>query len=525
MKKTFNITGSCIPDRHYMSGMSDKLDRIMEMIVGGDYFTIDRPRQYGKTTILYLLEQRLIKDSNYLVLNLSFEGISSPTYENHQRFIHVMLGRMHRALKFLKENELAGIIEKNQPVINDMEEFDSFITGMVLESQRKIVIMIDEVDKAGNNQLFLDFLGMLREKYLRRNQGKDHTFHSVILAGVHDIKTLKTKIRHGREKRLNSPWNIAVDFDIDLSLFPEEIASMLTDYARDRNITMDIPFFSRELFYFTSGYPFLVCYLCKIIDEKILPQKNKKEWEPHDLVKAVQVSLSKSNTNFDSLIKNLENEPALYDFVFQVIMKEEEFSYNRDNPVINLGSLYGILRGENEKTRIHNRLYEQRIYNYMASRMETSGEVKFQHVSTSYFDKDGVLNIEKIIRKFQEFMKEKASAKDTDFLERNGRLLFLAFIRPIINGIGFDFKEAQISEEKRLDVVITFQDRKHIIELKIWRGESYHQEGVLQLCDYLDRENQNRGYLVIFDLRKQSARVGEWEKIEARGKEIFAAWV
>lgn len=177
MKKTFNITGNCIPGRHYMSDMSDKLDQVMEMITGGDYFTIDRPRQYGKTTILYLLEQRLIKDSNYLVLNLSFEGISSPTYENHERFIHVVLGRMHRALKFLKENELAQLIEKNKPVVKDMEELDSFITEMVVESRRHIVMMIDEVDKAGNNQLFLDFLGMLREKYLRRNQGKDHTFH------------------------------------------------------------------------------------------------------------------------------------------------------------------------------------------------------------------------------------------------------------------------------------------------------------------------------------------------------------
>ncbi len=54
---------------------------------------------------------------------------------------------------------------------------------------------------------------------------------------------------------------------------------------------------------------------------------------------------------------------------------------------------------------------------------------------------------------------------------------------------------------------------------------STKQEGIVQLCDYLDRENQTRGYLVIFDLRKQSARVGEWEKIEMQGKEIFAAWV
>ena len=31
---------------------------------------------------------------------------------------------------------------------------------------RKVQSVIDEVDKSSNNQLFLDFLGLLREKYL-----------------------------------------------------------------------------------------------------------------------------------------------------------------------------------------------------------------------------------------------------------------------------------------------------------------------------------------------------------------------
>ncbi len=49
---------------------------------------------------------------------------------------------------------------------------------------------------------------MLRNKYLLRNAEKDDTFSSVILAGVHDIKTLKLKLRPDKEQKYNSPWNI-----------------------------------------------------------------------------------------------------------------------------------------------------------------------------------------------------------------------------------------------------------------------------------------------------------------------------
>ncbi|MCK4762053.1 MAG: AAA family ATPase, partial [Candidatus Aminicenantes bacterium] len=275
----------------------------------------------------------------------------------------------------------------------------------------------------------------------------------------------------------------------------------------------------------TSGYPFLVSYLCKIIDETILPGKKEKEWQPEDLTQAVQITLLRDITNFETLIKNLENNPELYDFVFEIVMNGMEFSYNRHNPLIHFGMLHGILKKDQGKVRVHNRLYEQAIYNYMASKIETAGKVKFAPVSSSYIEADGTLHIEKIIRKFQAFMQEQYSAKDRDFLERNGRLLFLAFLRPIINGRGFDFKEVQISEEKRLDIVITLQDKKYIIELKIWRGESYHRAGIEQLCDYLERQQQTTGYLLIYDLRKESGRIGDWEKIEAGGKKIFTAYV
>jgi hypothetical protein len=46
---------------HFMADVSRKVDQVMEMIARGDYFAVNRPRQYGKTTLMYLLEQRLLK--------------------------------------------------------------------------------------------------------------------------------------------------------------------------------------------------------------------------------------------------------------------------------------------------------------------------------------------------------------------------------------------------------------------------------------------------------------------------------
>lgn len=515
----------CIRDQHYMAEMPAKLERMMEMVLNGDYFTISRPRQYGKTTFIHLLQQQLQKNKDVLVLDLSFEGISSQTYENHQRFTRVFLDQVQRCLAFLKETGLKKLVEEKKDSIHDFEALDAFIAQLIMDSSRKVVMIIDEVDKAGNHQLFLDFLGMLRNKYLETKKGKDHTFYSVILSGVHDIKTLKTKIRPEKEKIYNSPWNIAIDMDIDISLFPEEISSMLEQYVADQGLAMDIPYISEQLFYFTSGYPWLVSSLCKIIADKKVKKENKNEWIPADIEEAVRILLMEKNTNFDTLIKNLENDPELYEFVYKILMDGGEFSYNPHNPVIHAGTLYGILKKDKERTWIHNRIYEQLIYDYMSSKLETSGGLRSHLVSSSYIETDGTLMIEKVILKFQEFMKTEYGKKDEQFLERNGRLLFLAFIRPIINGKGFDFKEVQTSEERRLDVVITFQNQKYILELKIWCGQSYHQDGLNQLQDYLDAQDQTRGYLLIFDLRKESGRTGESETINTGNKEIFAAWV
>ncbi|MGM0502904.1 MAG: GxxExxY protein, partial [Bacillota bacterium] len=365
----------------------------------------------------------------------------------------------------------------------------------------------------------LDFLGMLRNKYLLAKEGEDYTFHNVILAGVHDVKNLKLKLRSDEEEKFNSPWNIAVKFKVKMSFDVSEIASMLQEYKQDREAEMNVQGLAEEIHYYTSGHPYLVSKVAKIIDEEL----EKTNWEQSDVQQAVKILLNERNTNFESLIKNIENNKDLHQLIYKIIVEGEELTYNLDNPIIELGELHGILKNENGIVKVHNRIYEQRIYNYLSSKLETTLDMITYNYKDNFIKEDGYLDFEKILTKFQEFIKEQYSSQDQDFLERKGRLIFLAFIKPIINGRGFDFKEVQISEEKRLDIVITYLDEKYIVELKIWRGEKYHQKGLKQLADYLDSQNVEQGYLVNFNFNQNKEY--KQERIEQDNKEIFAIWV
>jgi len=60
--RRFNVTGICVPEMHYMVDISEKIEKIFKLVEAKDYFTINRGRQYGKTTTIGMLEKRLPSD-------------------------------------------------------------------------------------------------------------------------------------------------------------------------------------------------------------------------------------------------------------------------------------------------------------------------------------------------------------------------------------------------------------------------------------------------------------------------------
>ncbi|MDM8523468.1 AAA-like domain-containing protein [Desulfococcaceae bacterium HSG8] len=528
MQKEFNDTGLCVSDRHYMVDTVNKIKKIIELMDKGKYFTINRPRQFGKTTTLSRLENQLNKREDYLAVSLSFEDIDTDTYQSQERFIGVFLDMLITECEYLGAEELVSLIEDHREKIVGIPELSRFITRLVrtVSPEKAFVLLIDEMDKCANNQLFLDFLGMLRKKYLRRNEGKDDTFQSVILAGVRDVKTLKAKIRPDDERKYNSPWNIAADFTVDLNFNPDEIGTMLREYAREKDIEPDISLIAGKLHYYTAGYPYLVSKLCKFIDEKIVPSREDKNWSAGDVDEAFRMIADEAYTTtlFDSLTKNLENNRKLYDLISRIAISGASFPFTITNPVISLGHLHGIIvPSEQGRCRIHNRIFEQRIYAHIMSELLQTGYHEVNGFSGPEFYTDEGLDIRLILQRFQVFMKEHYSEKDAKFLEREGRLLFLSYLRPIINGRGFDFKEPNVSQERRMDIVITYKNKRYVIELKIWHGPRYHQKGLEQLSRYLDTYSLKEGWLLIYDFNKNKEY--KQEEIVFEDKKIFAVWV
>ena len=242
----------------------------------------------------------------------------------------------------------------------------------------KLVLMIDEVDKSSNNRMFLHFLGLLRAKYLARQASMDFSFHTVILAGVTDIRNLKLKmINDGlyepirEEGRLiNSPWNIAADFDVDMSFNPEEVSTMLHEYESDKKTGMDISTVANEIIKHTNGYPFLVSRICKHIDEKL-----DKNWSASGVEEAVRLILGESSVLLYDMTKNLENYKNLYDFMYELLIVGETKTFNIGIPVISLANTFGYIKKRangSQKIAVSNRIFEIWMTHYFASKDENA---------------------------------------------------------------------------------------------------------------------------------------------------------
>lgn len=526
MKKTFNATGVCLPEWHYMMDTSAKMRRVLAMVEGGDYFVISRPRQYGKTTTLHALLRTL--GEGYLPVLLSFQGIDSSALETDAAFAQMVGAQLARAYEQTAP-ALANILAEalGTPGFN-LNTLSNLITSLAhYQPDKRLVLLVDEVDASSNHSAFLNFLGMLRTKYLARMLPHHYTFHSVVLAGVHDVKSLKYRLRNPDDAKFDSPWNIAADFLVDMSFQPQEIAPMLAEYTTAEGVSMDVPGIAERLYHYTAGHPFLTSRLCKIIAEEILPERAAPSaWSLHDVDAAVYMLLRRDNTNFDSLIKNIANNEGLARLLHEVLLEGQEFVFNPDEEIMRLGRTYGILK-DNGKVRIHNLIYEQRIYNYLVA--DTRQRMLRDGVQTENLPRfarpDGTLDLQLLLSRFQVFMKEQRGVRRMEFLEREWRLIFLAFLRPAINGHGHDFCEAVTSEERRMGIAVAYGPHRYVVELKIWRGQEYHAAGLSQLAGYLDAQALSEGWLVIFDPRRKQSEAGRREDILHEGKRVFAVWV
>lgn len=530
MEKRFNVTGVCIPQYHYMVDLSEKVNEIKRLVDQGEYFTINRARQYGKTTTLAALKRRL--DEEYTVFLISFEGMEEEAFGSTDAFCRRVFSLLYDTLSY---DEVKGIPESIKEKLKEQLEQQErkldfrIMTEMLVKicqsAANPVVLMIDEVDQASAHASFITFLGCLRDMYLKRVSRP--AIRSVILAGVYDIKNLKLKIRSDEEKTSNSPWNIAAKFDVDMSFSAEEIAGMLEEYEKDHQSGMDVKEIAGLLYEYTEGYPYLVSELCKIIDENLRKQnfftEKENAWSKRGVLEAVKILLSENNPLFESLTGKLKDYPELKRIMYRILFEGQSIGYNPDDFAIGIARMFGFIKVEHGVVKIANRIFETRLYNLFLLSAEDQEKEIYKQGSRmkQQFIKDGQLDMELILEKFVQYFDDIYGDQDQKFYEEDGRRYFMLFLKPIINGTGNYYIEAKTRNNEQTDMIIDYLGNQYIIEMKIWHGDAYHTRGEQQLSDYLDHYHLQKGYMLSFNFNKKkeigvkTIKLGDKELVEA----------
>ena len=527
--KRFNTTAVCVPSKHYMVDLTERVRAVRQMVDDGKYFVINRARQYGKTTLLRAVRRALSED--YTVLDLSFERISQGGYRTEGEFVQTFSRILLDQAEFygiaFPEKTIAALEELLQRNPNRLmlDELFRILRRWMVRSEKRVVLLIDEIDRATNNEVFLDFLGLLRDGYIAREGDGIPTFQSVILAGVTDVRYLKSKIRPEEQHRVNSPWNVAANFDIDMSFSVADIQGMLDEYEADHQTGMDTEEIAGQIREYTNGYPYLVSRICEVIDKTLVPEKFRdlsNAWTNYGLDEAVKAILSeRGNSLFKSLTAKLTNYPNLKNKLRSILMRGETYSWQPYDEEQQQLFMYGLIRNNHNTVAIDNRIFEMLLYSSFIGESDQNNDLKQRGSDTKsiFVDADGWLDIPKIMEHFIKEHNRIHPENSEKFLEEEGRERFLTYISAIINGTGTYSIEEETRNHRRMDVVIHYLGRRYIIELKIWRGERYNAEGEQQIRDYLDSFGLETGYLLSFCFNKN--KKSGVERIRIGTKTLF----
>ncbi len=311
-----------------------------------------------------------------------------------------------------------------------------------------------------------------------------------------------------------------------MSFSAVQIALMLEEYEADYTTGADLSTVAEEIYQYTAGYPVLVSLICKCIDEKIVGSEGfetpSAAWSKEGVAKAVAGILRESSPLFESMVKQLDLYSELYAIIESILYQGRRIPYSPDEKAVSIGVMFGFLTERTGQVAIANRIFEMYLLNFFMTREAIESEVYRRGGSDRIqFIKNNRLDMELVLRKFVAHFHEIYGEQDMNFIEKYGRKFFLLYLKPIINGTGNYYMEAQTRDERRTDIIVDYLGEQFIVELKIWHGKEYSERGEKQLADYLEAYHKEKGYMISFNFN-QHKEIGVKE-IQACGKTIVEA--
>ena len=271
----------------------------------------------------------------------------------------------------------------------------------------------------------------------------------------------------------------------------------------------------------TAGQPVLVNRFAQILTEELDIPKTEPITMAHFSAAHTQL-LRGRNTNIEHLTTNIRRNPRFESVLMRIMARDEGVDFNLDDDIISELATYGVIKeGVDGMCEILNPIYLYRIMRTFKPLVngleqeyfpEDTGEVPHEYLTST-----GQIEMAALLDNFRDFIARAGfrilQVPDTP-QESVGRHLLLAYLDEFVRHIGGVMHIEVQTGRGRMDILITHNQHKYVVETKIWRGNSRYQAGKKQLAAYLRLEGTMEGYYVVFDHRQDPEPRVETETID-----------
>ncbi|MDE0397007.1 MAG: AAA-like domain-containing protein [Candidatus Poribacteria bacterium] len=512
--RTFGTQGPVNPKENYVVARTEEIADFVDRVKKGKYIVLFAPRQTGKTTLFRAAINVLIADT-YFPIQLNFEVYVDLT---PAAFYDYLIKDIRREIEHVFEKRDTTPSETLNQFLDDTEVTDHFSMRNFFQqlprflthpdNGQKAVLIIDEFDAIPPDAV-RGFLHSLRYIYL--DQSSPRCPYSVGIVGVKNI----TQLNYDRSI---SPFNIQDEFHLP-NFTQAQVQELLEQYTDEVGQAF-APEVITAIHKQTAGQPFLVNRCAQILTEEMNVPKNETITMAH-FSKAHTRLLEEGNTNIRHLLTNIRRDRRFERMLMRIASYERGLRFNPDDEIMDELSMYGVItKGTDGMCEIVNPIYQHRILQAFKPAFNGLEAEYFAEENgddfIDYLTPDGVIQIEALLNNFQNFIARVGfrilQVPDTP-QEYIGQHLLYAYLDHFVHVIGANmFLEVQTGRG-RMDLLITYNQHKYIVETKIWEGDRYYQAGKKQLAAYLKLEGEQKGYYVVFDHRNNPTPRVETETV------------
>ena len=522
--RTFGTQGPVNPHDNYIVTRPKETADFIERIKNGKYIVIFAPRQTGKTTFFQrALDILTTQEQHYFPIQLNFEEATDDTAADFYRGLYEdILEQIENVFEQRREIPsvpLADFLENGNPITDHraMRRFFRQFAKLLSPDERhaaqtpsltkRVVLLIDEFDGIPRDVL-QGFLHSLRHIYVA---GKPRSPHSVGIVGVKNIRQLNYDDSI-------SPFNIQDEFVVP-NFTLEQVRELLGQYTAEVGQPF-APEVIETLHKQTNGQPFLVNRAAQILTAELNILKTETITLDH-FSKAHTQLLEEGNTNMSHLLTNIRTDPRFESVLMRITSYERGLRFNPDDEIIAELATYGVIaKSTDGMCEIVNPIYQHRILQAFKPLFNGLEDEYFSEENgddfIDYLTPDGVIEMGALLDNFQAFIARAGfrilQVPDTP-QEYVGQHLLYAYLDTFVQIVRGDmFLEVQTGRG-RMDLLLLHNQRKYIVETKIWEGDRSYQAGKQQLATYLKSEGVTEGYYVVFDHRQKPEPRVEMETI------------